>query len=88
MSFIYYCFYYNYYKAMIVLSVYRKVSTQHTDSTDVVRITSFSVFNRIMYPHRINYRINILYSDILYFDVRITSFRMFYRIMYPLRINY
>ena len=30
MSFIYYCFYYNYYKAIIVLSVYQKVSTQHT----------------------------------------------------------
>ena len=31
------------------------------------------MFNRIMYPLRINYRINILYYDILYFDVRITS---------------
>ena len=30
MFFIYYCFYYNYYKAMIVLSVYRKVSKKHT----------------------------------------------------------
>ena len=25
-----YCLYYNYYKAMIVLSVYRNISTQHT----------------------------------------------------------
>ena len=58
-----------------------------TRSADV-RIMSFHMFNRIMYPLRINYRINILSSDILYFDVRITSFRMFYRIMYPLRINY
>ena len=59
---------------MIVLSVYRKVSTQHSDD---VSITFFrNVFDRIMYPLRINYRIKIFYTeyyDILYFDVRITS---------------
>ena len=27
------CFYYNYYKAIIALSVYRNISTQHTDRT-------------------------------------------------------
>ena len=42
---------------MIVLSVYRNVSTQHTTATVFadVRIMSFRMFTRIMYPLRINF---------------------------------
>ena len=39
---------------MIILSVHRKVSTQHTDSADV-RMTFFRMLNRIMYTLRVNY---------------------------------
>ena len=89
MSFIYYCFYYNYYKATTVTSTKRVPKGFYATHSADVRITSFRMFNRIMDPLRINYRTNISYSDILYSDVRlITSFRMFYRIIYPLRINY
>ena len=86
MSFIYYFFCYKLLKGYDSTKRVPK-GFYATHSADV-RITSFCMFNRIIYPLPINYRIHILYSDILYFDVRITSFRMFYRIMYPLRINY